>query len=175
MSSSDKLAVGRADTLHEAGSAAVFFYCGGKGAGSCITPTTTTSQAIFIQLPSAIVYNKEITLQNIGIRFFNDAGPDGFGCLHSQGVTETPFYIALSSNGALTDAQVKAQGVQVSGAIPNEIKFQGIKMPQPTQATWQNGLWVQIVWGTIGLINVTGAPLTPSMIKIVKHNYDIRL
>lgn len=174
MSSSDRLALARPDTMHESGGLAMFIFCGGKGAGSCINPLGTTSISLFYQLPNSIVRNKELLFQNIGVQLFADGGPDGFGCSHSAVGSPQTVKIALSTT-PMTEAQMQAKGVALPTTLLGEILFKNDAIPQPIDPTYANGIWVNLYWGNASLINPSGNPVSPSMLKITKHNYDIHL
>ncbi len=179
MGSGDKLAVGRPDAMVEAGY--LFFkYCGGGGAGACVVPTGQTGVVLDYRLQRYIVYNKRIVFENkefFGARFYTDAGSDG-SCPNSLG-SEVPFYMALSIDGNLTDAEVQAQGVQLSGALPYDIEFLSNKIPQPSEGAWSDHIFVHLYWGSSAYIwenSIAGATVpTDAAFRIKKHDYDIRL
>lgn len=173
MSGSSRNDQGRPNASNEEGYL-LFMYCGGKGAGGCQTPLGITRTSLSFRVPKYITANRRIVIQNNGVRLFNDAGPDGFGCTSSQGVIERPFYMALSVDGTMTDAQVIAQGVQLSGALPYNVEFSALKIPQPKNPLWSSQIFVQLYWGDPTVINQGGNPITSSMLAITKHEYDIK-
>lgn len=173
MSEAGRLDQGRPNAANEEGYL-LFLYCGGKGGGGCVTPLGVTNAKFAYRVPKFITANRRVIIQNNNVRLFNDAGPDGFGCPDSQGVIEKPFYMALSVDGNLSDAQVVAQGVQLSGALPYNIEFSALKTPQPINPLWANQIWVQLYWGDPTVINQGGNPITSSMMAITKHEYDIK-
>ena len=173
MSAGNKLDQGRPNAANEEGYL-LFMYCGGKGAGGCLTPLGITKTSFAYRVPKYITANRRVIIQNNGVRLFNDGGPDGFGCPNSQGLIEKSFYMALSVDGNLTDAQVVAQGVRLSGALPYNVEFSALKIPQPSNPLWSNQLFVQLYWGDPTVINQTGNPITSSMMAITKHEYDIK-
>lgn len=167
--------VGRPDASVEAGYYA-FMYCGGSGGGGCNVPIGTTSTKILFRIPRFVVFNRRILFENkefFGVRIYTDAGADGFGCPNSLGV-EKPFYVALSLDGALTDAQVIAKNKQFSGALPYTMEFLAKDIPQPKQAGWVGYLYLHIVWGDATYINA-GGTIGERSIAIIKHDYDQQL
>lgn len=175
MSDSGQKDVGRPDAKIEGG---FFFYqyCGGSGGGGCITPLGVTGVVLAYRLPKFIVRNRRIIFENkafFGIRIFNDAGADFF-CPNTLG-TEQGFYMALSADGQLTDAQVVAKGQFITGALPYDIEFLGKDMPQPVGGDWLGYIFVHIYWGNTAYLNEGSNPITENALRIKKHDYDIQL
>lgn len=156
----------------------IFLFCGGKGGGGCATLTGTTSIKYSIDVNPFDVYNQSLILQNTEltpVRFYTDGGSDGMGCAHTFG-TEVNWYLGLSADGVLTDAQIIAQNNVFSGAAPYYIEILANKLPQPTAANWQNKIWVHIYWGNATY--VTGMDTTvvnnKQYLKVVKHNFEVK-
>lgn len=179
MSGSGTPKLARPDAMVEAGFL-YFTYCGGSGAGACLTPTGVTGVVIPYRVPKTITRNMRIIFENreyFGVRMYTDAGSNGL-CPNSIGV-EQPFYLALSADGLLTDAQVIAQGVQCIGPAPYEIEFKENRIPQPKSTAWNNRIYLHVVWGNAGYINSLGDSSdlshlpTENSFKIVKHDYEI--
>lgn len=169
-----RLNVGRPDASVD-GAYYSFVYCGGSGGGGCLVPIGVTSTKITFRVPRFVVFNRRIIFENkefFGVRIFTDAGFDGF-CPNSLGI-EKPFYVALSADGNLTDAQVIAKNKSVSGALPYTIEFLAKDIPQPKELSWNGYLFLHIVWGNAGYIN-EGGTIGERSIAIVKHDYDQQL
>lgn len=185
MSDAGLIKRGRPDALVEA-SHLLFRYCGGLGGGGCLEPVTGQFTTFLIEVPKFIVYNRRITFLNkevSGIRFFNDAGPDGLGCDHSLGGTEFPFWVAFSdagSGGSITAEQIERRGIQLSGELPYTFDVPAEYLPQPVlpgggaNPDWTAVIYVHILWKVPGLINA-GGDIGPHSFKIVKHDYDVVL
>lgn len=166
--------VGRPDAQVDGGF--IFYqYCGGKGGGGCVNPLGTTGKVLSYRMPRFIVRNKRIIFENkefYGVRIYTDAGAAGL-CSHSLGV-EQGFYMALSSNGALTDAEVQAQGKFITGALPMDIEFLAKDIPQPVEAAWDGYIFVHLYWGNTGFVN-EGGIITENSLRIKKHDFDTQL
>lgn len=174
MSNSGFCPVGRPDAMLEDANYLFFVYCGGLGGGSCVLPLGVTGVTYPVKIPKFITRNTKLVFENpefIGIRIYTDAGPAGF-CANSIG-TEVPFYMALSVDGNLTDEQVVAQGVQLSGAPPYSIEFTEKKIPQPTHPDWDGNIYVQLYWGSAAYVNGVGGLPDNSTLQITKHDYEI--
>ena len=159
----------------------LYRYCGGSGAGLCATPLTTTSTVFSFQVPSAITYNRRIIFENrdlYGLRFWDNGGPNP-PCDDTVGTTEYPFWLAFSDDGNLTDAEIEAQNIQLSGALPYAIEIPAEKLPQPilkgggANPDWVSIIYVHVLWKTIGLVN-EGGDITQRCLRISKHDYDIK-
>lgn len=181
MSGSGMQKLNRPDAMVEAGYL-YFTYCGGSGAGFCLTPLGVTGIAIPIRMPKAITKHKRLILENrefYGVRIYTNAGSNGL-CPNSIG-TEVPFYLALSGDGLLTPAEIIKQGVLLSGPAPYEIEFLENKIPQPGDSNYNNFIYLQLFWGDAGYLNDLGQPTDTShkpdqsSFKIVKHDYEINL
>lgn len=179
MSDAGRTDKGRPDAMVEAGYLA-FRYCGGAGGGGCLVPAGATGVVLEYQLQRYIVFNKRIVFENkefFGVRFYTDAGPDGF-CSHTLGV-EVPVYMALSIDGNLTDAEVQARGVPLTGALPYAIEFNAKDIPQPYEGGWASHIFVHLYWGSAGYLNqssdIIGALPTENSFRITKHDYDVKL
>lgn len=173
MSNNGRQNVGRPDAMIE-NSAYFFTYCGGSGGGSCVLPMGVSSVVYDIALPPTIVRNQRIVFQNrefYGVRIYANGGPSG-PCPNSLG-SEVPFYMALSVDGIMTEAEVMAKGVQLSGPLPYEIEFKANKIPQPTNPAWTARIFVHLVWGDASYISSTGITPNPTSLRVVKHDYDI--
>lgn len=176
MSDSGQKDVGRPDAKIDGGFI-FYMYCGGSGGGGCITPLGVTGVVLAYRVPKFIVRNRRIIFENkewFGIRIFTNGGSDGF-CPNTLG-SEVGFYMALSADGQLTDAQVVQRGKFVSGALPYDIEFLGKDMPQPAEgANWLGYIFVHIYWGNTGYMNEGGNAITENALRIKKHDYDIQL
>jgi len=151
-------------------------YCGGSGAGGCLFPLGVTSASIFFRMPRVIVRNKRIVFENkefYGVRIFDNAGSDGL-CANSLG-TEKGFWIALSAYGQLTEAEVKAKGKFITGALPYDIEFLAKDIPQPVGGDWLGYIVVQLVWASTGYMNEGGGIPNQNSLRIKKHEYDIQI
>lgn len=175
MSNSGFKKVGRPDSGVDAGF--LFMqYCGGSGAGGCLFPLGVTHAEIFFRMPRAIVRNKRIIFENkefSGVRIFTNGGNNGL-CANSLG-TEAGFWMALSADGQLTEAQVKAKGKFITGALPYDIEFLAKDIPQPVGGDWLGYIVVQLVWASSGYLNEGGGIPNQSSMRIKKHEYDIQL
>lgn len=181
MNGSGRVKQNRPDAMVEAGYL-YFTYCGGMGAGACITPMGISGVALPFRVPKAVTRNERIIFENrefYGVRLYTNAGSNGL-CPNSIG-SEVPFYAALSADGLLTGAEVMAQGVQLSGPTPYEIEFKENKIPQPIDSNYANIIYLQLYWGDTGLLNELGDPgdlshrPKPESFRIVKHDYEINL
>lgn len=181
MSGSGMQKLNRPDAMVEAGFM-YFTYCGGSGAGMCLTPLGITGIALPYRVSKAITRNKRIIFENrefYGVRIYTNAGSNGL-CPNSIG-SEVPFYAALSADGLMTPEQIMAQGVQLSGPTPYEIEFKENKIPQPINPGYANTIYLQLYWGNAGYLNELGEPVdtshkpTVNSFKIVKHDYEINL
>lgn len=174
MSDSGFKAVGRPDANVDGGF--IFYqYCGGKGGGGCLEPLGTTGIVLEYRMPRFIVRNRRIIFENkelFGVRIYSDGGAAGF-CDHSLGV-EQGFYMALSSDGNLTDEEVQSRGKFITGALPFDIEFLAKEIPQPAELSWDNQIFVHIYWGNANFINEGGA-ISEDAMRIKKHDYDIQL
>lgn len=174
MSDSGFKKVGRPDANVDGGF--IFYqYCGGKGGGGCLEPLGTTGIVLEYRMPRFIVRNRRIIFENkelFGIRIYSDGGAAGF-CDHSLGV-EQGFYMALSSDGNLTDEEVQSRGKFITGALPFDIEFLAKEIPQPAELSWDNQIFVHIYWGNVNFIN-EGGEITEDAMRIKKHDYDIQL
>lgn len=165
---------GRPDANVEAGFL-YFRYCGGSGGGDCPVPLGATKTNFIIRMPKAIVWHRRIIFENLeflGVRIYTDAGATAF-CSHSFG-TEVSWYMALSNDGVMADADIIANGIELSGALPYEIEFTQDMIPQPTEGSYSGVIYAHIYWGNSGYLN-EGGTITENSFKIVKHDYDIVL
>lgn len=176
MSESGLRNLGRPDANVEA-SYLAFRYCGGSGGGGCITTLGQTGIVLSYRLQKFIVHNKRIIFENkefFGVRIYSDAGASG-GCSHSLGV-EQPFWMALSIDGNLTDAQVVERGVQLSGPLPYTIEFKAEDIPQPYEGGWSAHIFVHLYWGNAGfIVENQDSEITEASMRVVKHDYDINI
>lgn len=141
--------------------------CGGMGGGGCLTATALTEQIFVFNVPKFVVFNRSLLL-DIDMNIYLDGGADpinGDPCrLAGSGIT---WYLAFSYDGALTPAQIIAQGNAFSsGAMLVEV--QSLKLPQPTNTAWRNKIYVHIYWGITGCVG-------SNAMQLVKHNYDIKI
>lgn len=171
-----RLAVGRPDAMVDAGYQ-FFRFCGGSGGGGCLAPLGATGVVLSYRLQKFIVFNRRIVFENkefFGVDVYTDAGPDGF-CSYSLG-SRVNTYMALSIDGNLTDAEVQARGVILTGALPYDVEFDAKDIPQPYENGWADHIFVHLYWGNAGYLNnnTTGV-IDNSAFRIKKHDYDVRL
>lgn len=158
----------------------IYLFCsGGRGGGACATVTGTTSIKFSVDVNPFDVYNQSLLIQNpesTPVRFYTDAGSDGFGCSHTFG-NEVSWYLGFSDDGNLTDGQIIAQNNIFSGAPPYNIEILANKLPQPTAANWQNKIWLHIYWGNPAYVTGMDMPSISNnkqYLKILKHNFEVK-
>jgi hypothetical protein len=153
----------------------LFVPCGGLGGGSCVVILGATQYIFNIRVPKFVVFNRSLLFSST-VQIYTDAGPDGFGCTSSEAVQQG-YWVALSADGSLTDAQVEAQGIYIDpsmlsfGAAIN-ILFDWNKSPQPTDASWQNKIFVHLHWASP--LYVAPLALTDDVLLLTKHDYDVK-
>lgn len=168
---------GRPKTEQEYSALRLFLECGGSGGGSCIPVIGTTYVRWAFRVPKHITYNRKVIFLNpefLGVRIYTDAGPTGF-CDHSLG-TEVPFWMGLSASIAADPQTTAKAGVQLGGALPYEVEFTALKIPQPIDPAWTNIIYAYLWWGNANYLN-EGSLLTdqtPTM-QFIKHDYDIKI
>lgn len=156
----------------DAGQAYWYVYCGGSGAGSCLNQLGATQYVYPIRVPKFVVFNRSLLLRNDVVDVGSDAGSDGF-CAHTYG-TQQPWWIAFSADGVMTDAEVKAVGMQFQQNAGYDIFVQAKDLPQPNQPDWQNRIYVHIVWQETSYVNRNG-DFYPDMLTVVKHDMDEKI
>lgn len=154
----------------------LLLYCGGSGGGGCVDPLGVEGVMLAYRVPKFITYNRKIIFENkefLGIQIFTDAGPAGF-CSHSVGA-EASWWIGLTSDSGADIETVAKRGYQLSGDPPFDIEFPADLCPQPTEAAWENVVYVAVWWGDAGYIagNVPGAIIEESL-DLKKHDKDTR-
>lgn len=153
----------------------LFTTCGGSGGGSCPVVLGATQYIYSIRVPKFVVFNRSLTFNNgeyENVDIFTDAGPF-LSCTHSLGVRQG-FWVSLSVNGTMTDAQIEAQGVYISPSNipPYNIVFDWNRIPQPTDPSWQNKIYVHLHWAST--LYVTDNPMHEGILTLTKHDYDIK-
>lgn len=154
----------------------LFYACGGSGSTNCPTTMGVTQYVYSTRVPKFVVFNRSLIFDNgtysPGVTIYSDGGSDAF-CSHTLSVRQD-FWVALSANGVLTDAQVMARGVHVAGSNipPYNIQFDWNKIPQPKDAGWQNKIFIHIVWAST--LYVTRNAMHDDILTLTKHDYDIK-
>lgn len=143
---------------------------GGKGGGFCQEPIGKTFDFFDYNISKFAVYNRRIILRNSGFDPYSDAGPDGEGCDHSLG-SKQPWYLGFGVDDTLTHDEIVAQNMPMDEA-PFEIEIFAEKLPQPTDAGWNNKFVIYLAWGDSGFM-VTSFP--GLFFSIIKHDYDIKI
>jgi len=153
---------------------AILNFFGGTGGPADPYVTGVTQYVYSVKVPKFVVRNKSLTLRNpefFGVDIFSDAGPD-IMCDHSFD-TRQPWWLGLSANGVLTDAEVKAQGNMFNQALPYDIEILENKLPQPIDADWSNRIYIHMVWDSALYIN--GGEIKDNILEIAKYDYDIKI
>ena len=142
---------------------------GGSGRFACITPLGATYEVYAIEVPKHLIFNRRLLLQNITLGFdpHTDAGADP-DCPNTPG-SRVPWYLSFSADGVLTEDEM-AQGVEFNQAPPFDIEVQANSLPQPTDAGWDNKIYVHLYWGNASYVSY-GLPT----LQLVKHDYDIKI
>lgn len=155
----------------------LFRRCGGAGGGGCPVLLTQSKAVWAIETSPFLVRNRNLILQNpefAEVRIYNNAGAAGL-CSYSKG-SERTWNLAFGATASLTDAQILAQNNVYSGAAPYDIEIGAAKLPQPTDPSWANKIYVYIYWGASNLyvadFNYTD---NQQWLKTVKHDYDEEL
>lgn len=174
MSDSGLQFLGRPKTEQEYDSITLFRYCGGSGAGVCIDVLGTTYVRWAFKVPKFVVYNRKIIFENTGVRIYSDAGPAGL-CDHSLGA-EQSFWVGLTSDASANPELVARAGVELSGALTYQIEFSANSLPQPKDASWNGIIYMCVAWLDPNFVNEGGSLIsTLPLMKIVKHDYDIKI
>lgn len=152
-------------------------YCGGSGGAPCVTPLGVTKVFFYIDISPLVVFNRNLVLHNpefSGVRIYTNGGASG-PCPDSIG-TEQQWYLAFGTTSTLTDAQIVAQNNVFSGAPPYSIEIGANKLPQPSDPTWGQKIYIYIYWGNTAYVNYAQALANfVQYLKIVKHDYDMKL
>lgn len=149
-------------------------WCNSYGAGGCPSVLGVTQFVYYIRVSKYLTFNRSLLLNNPeekGIAIYSDAGASG-GCAHSNNILQ-PWWLGFSTTGSLTDAQVKAQDIEITDPAPLDIDVAWSKLPQPTDAGWNNKIYVHIVWDSASYIQL--APMYDGILKVVKHNRDLEV
>lgn len=150
-------------------------YCGGSGAGTCGILQTATSVKYPIDINPFCVYNRKLVLNSSGeFAIYIDGGPDGSGCEILGAEVQT--YLGLSVDGVLTDAQIMAQNIPLPKAstAPYDLAILASKLPQPTNASWANKIWIHLYWGSTAYIGAEVFANNIQYLRVVKHDFDVR-
>lgn len=157
----------------------ILSFCGAIGGFTCPSVLGATQYVYAIPVSKFLVYTRSMLFENstYGVDIYTDAGADAF-CTHNLG-TRQPFYLGFSSTGVLTDAEVKAQGNSFNDALPYQIEILGDRLPQPILKTgapdpnWDNKIYVHIVWDSSAYVQQS--PMFDNILKLAKHNFDIKI
>lgn len=158
----------------------LYRYCGGSGGGGCPYVQNKTQIKFPIEVNPYLVKNTSITLRNpefSGIQLYQDLGPDGFGCSNSYDVNSPQdWYLGLSADGVMTDAEVIAQNLlQDNLAPPFDIEITGRNvLPQPTDSGWDGKIWCHIVWTNPLYVSDTLYVDNTQYLRVVQHNYEVK-
>lgn len=156
-------------------------FCGGLGGGGCAILLSATQFVYPIRVPKFLTFNRSLLLANkefIGVDIYTDAGPDGFFCTHTLG-SRVGWWLGFSDTGVLTDLEVKAQDIPITGAPPHEILVNWNKLPQPIlqgggiNPDWENRIYVHIVWDSA--LYVSATELYEGILSVTKHDYDLKI
>lgn len=182
-----------------------FLYPPGKGGGGayCLPTLGKTSHGEKIDVSKFLVFSRYLILFNeflgaTGVGFYRNAGADGT-CSNSYGAP-MDWWIALSHQGELTDAEIVERGVQITTppyatAFENDqyIEFPVDKIPQPVlknggvDPRWQGEIWYQMYWGDANALayaytTESTLPTPPPSafdpyfrLKVEKHDFDIKV
>lgn len=102
------------------------------------------------------------------------SGGTDCGCCFYNAGTPASFYIALSVDGLLDSSQIQQQGVLVNSPGPYDVEFAANKIPQPTNLSWANKIWVQTYWGSTTLVVPALLVNGIQYFTVVKHDFDVK-
>lgn len=158
----------------------LYRYCGGGGAGGCPYIQNKTQVKFAIEVNPYLVKNRSITFRNpefFGIVLYRDLGPDGFGCTSSYDVNSPQdWYLGLSADGVMTDAEVIAQNLLQDNLAPPfdiEVTSRNV-LPQPTDAGWDGKIWCHIVWRDSTFVSDQLYVDNVQYLRVVQHNYEVK-
>jgi hypothetical protein len=158
---------------------ALYRYCGGGGGGACPYIQNKTQVKFSIEVNPFLVKNTSITFRNpefFGIVLFQDLGSDG-SCPSSYNINAPQdWYLGLSADGVMTDAEVIAQNLlQDNLPPPFDIEVTGRNvLPQPTDAGWDGKIWCHIVWTNPAFVSDQLYVDNVQYLKVVQHNYEVK-
>lgn len=156
----------------------IYKYCGGAGGGDCPVTQNNTQIVFSIDTNPFLVRNRSLLLRNpefFGIVLYEDLGPDGF-CSTSYDVDNPQdWYIGFSADGVMSDAEVIALNLlQDNLTPPFDIEVAERYLPQPTDAAWDDKIYVHIVWTDPSFVSDQLYVDNIQYLRVVKHNYDVR-
>lgn len=156
----------------------LYRYCGGSGGGACPYVQNKTQIKFAIDVNPFLVKNTSLTLRNpdfAGMVLYQDLGPDGF-CSNSYNVNAPQdWYLGLSADGVMTDAEVIAMNLlQDNLTPPFDIDISKNKLPQPTDAGWDSKIWCHIVWTNALYVSDQLYVDDVQYLRVVQHNYEVK-
>lgn len=156
----------------------LLLYCGGQGGGGCLLPLGTTGVMLAYRVPKFITFNRKIIFENLdllGVRIFDDGGPDGFFCSSTIGNNEQTWWMGLTADSAADIEATAKAGYQLSGEPPYDIEFPANRCPQPTDAAWESVVYVAVFWGSTEFMNDnTSGRVNTQSFNLKKHDKDSR-
>ena len=147
---------------------------GGKGGGGWFYPIGTEMAILEYRVSKFDVFNRKLILKNNNFNLYRDAGADPSG---PWGTERLPgdlahWWLGFSSVNTLTGEEIVQQGNRITSEAPFDLEIDYKKLPQPTDAGWDNKIYIYLFWGdpTLLLFMRSEADL-----EVVKHDYDEKI
>ncbi len=145
---------------------------GGKGGGATCYPIGYSMKVIEYKVPKFDVYNRKVILFNKSFDVYLDGGADpGFPGGRLAGA-RMDWWLGFGTTDALTAEQVVAQNIKITTPYPCEIEVDAADLPQPTDPSWENKIFIYMYWGNPNFVIGTRQDID---LDVIKHDYDIKI
>jgi hypothetical protein len=147
---------------------------GGKGGGAFFVYVGSDMKVIEYRVTKFDVYNRKLILRNPNFDVFADGGdnPSDPDPQYRLAGERQNWYLGFGVNSALTGPQIIAQNILITIASPCEIEVDAIDLPQPTDAGWDNRIYIYMYWGNPNFVISTRSSIN---LDVIKHDYDIKI
>lgn len=146
----------------------------GKGGGAFFVYVGTEMAIIEYKVPKFDVYNRKLILKNPDFDVYADGGDDPASGdpANRLPAARQDWWLGFGVDTLMTGAEVVAQDILITEAAPMEIELDAEDLPQPTDAGWDNKIYIYLYWGDANFVKSTRSSID---LDVIKHDYDIKI
>jgi len=146
----------------------------GKGGGGAYVYVTGVMAIVKYDVSKFDVFNRKMIVRNNNFDVFRDGGDDPTipEPEYRLAGDRVDWWLAFSATPNLTAEEIVLQNNRITTPAPFDLEVDYKKLPQPTDAGWDNKIYMYMYWGDANLVINSRSEAD---LEVVKHDYDEKI
>jgi hypothetical protein len=144
----------------------------GKGGGGNYVPIGSVMEIVKYDVSKFNVFNRKLILRNNNFDVYKNLGETSPGSGEYIAGDRVDWWLAFSATPNLTAEEIVLQNSRITTPAPFDLDVDYKKLPQPTDAGWDNKIYMYMYWGDTTLVINTRSEAD---LEVIKHDYDEKI